>query len=390
MTTPAPDLQHRQRGQDEISLGRIAGFPVTMNWSVLIIAWLLTWSLATGGLPRGAPGHAVGTYWAAGAVAAVAFFASLLAHELAHAIVARRSGIEVSRITLWLFGGVASLSSEPVTPAADLRIAAAGPATSVALAGLFGAASLTLEATGGPHILASVTGWLAAVNIMLGLFNLIPGAPLDGGRVLRAIVWRVGGDRHRAALVATTAGTVVGYALIGLGLLQFLLAAGIAGLWLVFIGWFLLNAARSEEAHERLRYMLTGVKVGDAMTPATPGIPSWLTVADAIERHALTDRLAAWPVEGFDGQISGVVTIEALKAVPPTERATTQITAVVIPADTLVHVSGSSTVIELLDQGIDSAYPILVTDGTRVVGIVTSADLQRVAGLRVGVVNPQR
>ena len=238
MTEPTT-AHHRNAEQDQIRLGRIAGFPVSLNWSVLVIAWLLTWSLATGGLPGGAPGHAPGTYWAAAAVAAVVFLASLLAHELAHAIVARRSGIEVTSVTLWLFGGVASLSREPATPAADLRIAAAGPGTSLALAGLFGATSFAAEAVSAPHIFASVTGWLAGVNLMLGLFNLIPGAPLDGGRVLRAIVWRLRGDRHQAALVATSAGVIVGYGVIGLGLAQFLVAGVIGGLWLVFIGWFL-------------------------------------------------------------------------------------------------------------------------------------------------------
>jgi len=386
MTEPT-HAHARHAGQDEIRLGRVAGFPVGMNWSVLIIAWLLTWSLATGGLPHGAPGHAPGTYWAAGAVAAVAFLASLLAHELAHAVVARRAGIQVTSITLWLFGGVASLSREPATPAADLRIAAAGPATSLALAGLFGAGSVAIDATAAPHILASVTGWLAGVNLMLGLFNLIPGAPLDGGRVLRAIVWRLRGDRHQAALVATSAGTIVGYGLIGLGLAQFLVAGGIGGLWLVFIGWFLLSAARAEEAHERTRHALTGVTMADAMTPADRAIPAWLAVGDAIERHALTERSDAWPVEGFDGRSAGVVTIDDLRAVPVTERATTQVSAITTPTDALVQVATTSTVIDLLDRADNVAgRPVLVTDGDRVVGIVTGADLERVAGLRLGAV----
>jgi Zn-dependent protease/CBS domain-containing protein len=389
MTEPT-HAHARQAGQDEIRLGRVAGFPVGMNWSVLVIAWLLTWSLATGGLPHGAPGHAQGTYWAAGAVAAVAFLASLLAHELAHAVVARRAGIEVTSITLWLFGGVASLSREPATPAADLRIAAAGPATSLALAGLFGASSVAVDVTSAPHILASVTGWLAGVNLMLGLFNLIPGAPLDGGRVLRAIVWRLRGDRHRAALVATSAGTIVGYGLIGLGLAQFLVAGGIGGLWLVFIGWFLLSAARAEEAHERTRHALFGVTMADAMTPATRPIPAWLAVGDAIERHALTERINAWPVEGFDGRIAGAVTIADLRAVPVDERATTQVSAITTPTDALIQVPLASTVIDLLDRPDNVAgRPVLVTDGDRVVGIVTGADLERVAGLRLGAVRSQ-
>jgi Zn-dependent protease len=376
---------HRQPGQGEIALGRVAGFPVAVNWSVLVIAWLLTWSLATGGLPDGAQGHSTGTYWAAGAVAAVVFLASLLAHELAHAVVARRSGIEVVSVTLWMFGGVASLSGEPESPAADLRVAVAGPATSLALAGLFGAVTLALDATSVTHIIASVAGWLAAVNLMLGLFNLIPGAPLDGGRVLRAIVWRLRGDRHKAALVATSAGAVVAYGLIGLGLAQFLFAGGLGGLWLVFIGWFLLGAAGTEGAHERARHALTGVAVAEAMTPAARAIPGWLTIDEAIERHALVDRIDAWPVEGLDGTITGVVTLDDLRAVPGVDRAATQVSAVASTDDAVGQVSASSAVIDLLDRsdGVDGR-PVLVSDGDRVVGIVTRADLERVARLRLG------
>lgn len=383
-----PTATHaRKRGQDQIRLGRIAGFPVSLNWSVLIIAWLLTWSLATGGLPSGAVGHQPGTYWAAAAVAALAFFASLLAHEVAHAVVARRSGIEVTSVTLWLFGGVASLSEEPKTPAADLRIAAAGPATSLALAGVFGAGSFAVDALSAPHILASVTGWLAGVNLMLGLFNLIPGAPLDGGRVLRAIVWRMRGDRHQAALVATGAGVVVGYGLIGLGLAQFFFAGGIGGLWLVFIGWFLMSAARAEEAHERTRDAVGGATVSQAMTPAARAIPAWLSVEDAIDRHALTDARYAWPVEGYEGRISAVVTIEALRAVPPSARGTTRVSTIAIPADSLTRVLSTTTIIEVLEHaGTPGASPVLVCDGEQLVGVVTGADLERVAALRVGTV----
>lgn len=372
---------HHAGGQDEFKLGRIAGFPVAMNWSVLIIAWLLTWSLATGGLPHGAPGHAQSTYWIAAGVAAVAFLASLLAHEFAHAIVARRSGIEVTSVTLWLFGGVASLAREPSTPGADLRVAAAGPATSLGLAGVFGATSLAVGATAAPHIVASVTGWLGGVNLMLGLFNLLPGAPLDGGRVVRAILWRVRGDRHQAALVAARAGTVLSYGLIALGLAQFLVVGGIGGLWLIFIGWFLLTAARTEDAHERTRHALAGITAADAMTSATRAIPAWLTVADMIDRYALTERADAWTVEGFDGRITGVVTLAALREVPSTERDTTRVSDIITPVETLQQVLPSTQLVELVDGSNADEYPVLVSDDGRVVGIVTRPDLDRTAGL---------
>ena len=375
----------RDGGQHEISLGRVAGFPVAMNWSVLIIAWLLTWSLATGALPHGAPGHAPSTYWVAAGVAAAAFLASLLAHELAHALVARRTGIEVTSVTLWLFGGVASLAREPATPAGDLRVAAAGPATSLALAGAFAATSLAIESTAAPHILVSVTGWLAGVNLMLGLFNLLPGAPLDGGRVLRAILWRRHGDRHRAALAATRAGAVIGKGVIALGSVQFV-AGGVGGLWFVFIGWFLLSTARAEEAHERIRQVLVGITVADAVTTTSRAIPAWLTVADAVDDYALAERRDAWLVEGLDGRTTGIVTLDDLRAVPATERATTAVSAVVMPIGAVPRVLSSAPVTELLDSPhIIGEQPVLVTDGDRVIAIVTSADLDRIAGLRLGV-----
>ena len=380
--------RHRPAGQDEIRLGRVAGFPVAMNWSVLIIAWLLTWSLATGALPHGAPGHSSDAYWGAAVVAAVVFLASLLAHELAHALVARRAGIEVKGVTLWLFGGVASLSREPDTPGADLRIAVAGPATSLVLAGAFGAASLAVEATSAPHIVASVAGWLAGVNLLLGLFNLIPGAPLDGGRVLRAILWRARGDRYRAALIAASAGAIVGYGVIGLGLVEFLLAGGIGGLWLVFIGWFLLSAARAEEDNERTRHALVGVVVADAMSTGH-SVPAGMTVADAVDRYALAERVDAWPVVGCDGRTAGVVTVADLRAVPASARATTDVAAVTVPTAALDHVAPSTAVIELLERA--DELPVLVVDTEgHAVGIVTAADLERVAGLRLGAVSAQR
>lgn len=161
---------------------------------------------------------------------AALLFVSLLAHELAHAFMARRQGIEVKGLTLWLFGGVASLGREPATPGADFRVAVVGPATSLALAGGFGAIAAGLQFLGVAHLLVSVGGWLAGTNLLLGVFNLIPGAPLDGGRLLRSFLWRRRGDRVSAAISATKAGRAVGFGLIGLGLAQFVVGAGVGGL----------------------------------------------------------------------------------------------------------------------------------------------------------------
>lgn len=304
---------------EDIRLGRIAGFPVAINWSVLVIVWLLTWSLADGSLPHAAPGHSPGTYWIAGLAGALLFFGSLLAHELAHAVVARRAGVEVKGLTLWLFGGVATLGGEASTPRHDFRIAAVGPATSLGLAAGFGVVAASLNGLGAAHLVVAVAGWLAGINLLLGVFNLVPGAPLDGGRILRAFLWRRRGDRTRAAISAAHAGRVVGYGLIGLGLLEFLIGASLGGLWLVFIGWFILSAARAEEAHIVARHVLAGVRVGDVMSRSPQVAPGWITVDEFVDRYLLGNRHSAYPVEGLDGRIHGLLTLAQLRVVQPHE-----------------------------------------------------------------------
>lgn len=254
--------------RDEIRLGRVAGFPLAVNWSVLVIAWLLTWNLATMSLPHSAGGHATATYWLVGVGTTLAFFASLLGHEFAHAVVARRNGVEVKGVTLWLLGGMAELSSEPPTPGSDFRIAIAGPAASIGLAAGLGVVSRSLDALGGAHLLATAVGWLATINLLLGVFNLLPGAPLDGGRLLRAALWARHGDRQQAARWATRAGTLTGTSLVALGFVQFVRGAGIAGLWLAFVGWFVVNAARTEASELAAR--TAGPDVTVLVTPAPP------------------------------------------------------------------------------------------------------------------------
>ena len=239
-------------GLKTVRVGSIDGIDIKLDWSVLVIVWLLTWSLAAAGLPSLTSGYSASEYWLAAIATTLAFFASLLAHELGHCVVARHQGLQVRDITLWLLGGVSAIEQEAKTPSGDLRIAIAGPATSIGfgLAGL-GAAAL-FSAAGVAGLLVACAAWLGSVNILLALFNLIPAAPLDGGRVLRAIRWRQTGDRTRAAIDAAHAGRAFGFVLIALGFFEFVIGADVSGLWLVLLGWFLLSASRSEEEQVRM------------------------------------------------------------------------------------------------------------------------------------------
>ena len=242
---------------EAIPLGRIAGFGVKVHWSVIVILWLFTWSLAST-LPGTVKGYSHLAYWLAGGCGALVLLASLLAHELAHAVVARRMGVSVGDVTLWLFGGVTTLQGEAKTPKAAFRIAFAGPATSLVLSAAFAGLAIALATVRAPAIVVSVAWWLATINLLLGLFNLLPGSPLDGGRLVRAYLWRRHGDSVRAAIGAAHAGRVVAIILITLGLAEFLAGGLVGGVWLAFIGWFIFTAAREEEMQVTTRQALAG------------------------------------------------------------------------------------------------------------------------------------
>ncbi len=300
-----------------VRLGTVDGVPVGANWSILAIFVLIVWELADLILPGYHPHDARALYWVVGLVAAVLFFASLLAHEVSHAVVARRNGIRVRAITLWLFGGVSELEGEALTPAADFRIAIVGPITSLVLAGAFGTVGILLHGAAGTAGLAgSAIGWLAWVNLLLGGFNLMPAAPLDGGRVLRAALWHHSGDRVRAATTAAHAGEVFGYVLVGLGALEFF-TVSIFGLWFVFLGIFLLSAARAEKNDVVLRSSLATVHVRDLMTPDPTVFPSGATVAELVDERLHHLRFGTFPLVRTDGQLEGLTTLTRVRRVPP-------------------------------------------------------------------------
>lgn len=363
---------------ESIRIGRIAGIPVGFNWSVLVIFWLIAWGLAAGRFPADHPGYADATYWAAGAVTAAVFFASLLAHELGHALVARRLGMGVEGITLWLFGGVAKLGGDAATPRAELQVGAVGPAISLAAAGIFTLIAVVAHVVGAPELAVGIPAWLARINLVLALFNLVPAYPLDGGRVLRAILWARHGDRLRATATAARSGRAFGYTLIALGLFGFAGGGTVGGLWFVFIGWFLLAASRAEEAQVVLRDALGGLRVRDVMSAEPVVAPASATVDELLESYALRHRFTAFPLVDHAGGLVGLITLARLKAVSPDRRRSVSVGALACPLPDVPTAAPDDPLVDLIERmAAGNENRALVLDGGRLVGIVSPTDIAR-------------
>jgi Zn-dependent protease/CBS domain-containing protein len=362
-----------------ISLGRIAGIKVGINASVFLIVAILVLGLATGQLPAAYPGRSVIAYAIGAIVAALLFLASLLAHELAHSLVARRNGIEVESIVLWLLGGVAQLRGEAKTPGADFRIAIVGPLTSLLLAIVFGLAAAGVASLGGAGLPLGVLMYLAATNALLAVFNLIPAAPLDGGRVLRAALWQFRGDRHAAAVNAAGAGRILGFVMIALGVLQVVTGRGLGGVWLALIGWFVVSAASAEEQQARLGGRLAGVKVSQVMAARPTVLDVNLTVADFIAQVALTHQYSTYPLVDAYGRLTGLVTLNRVRAVPPEQRATTRLQEIACPPSEVPIAHPEESLVELLERmnGCADGRAVVVDDAGRVVGVVSASDVAR-------------
>jgi Zn-dependent protease/CBS domain-containing protein len=360
-----------------IRLAEVDEVPIFVHWSVVAIFALVAWELADLILPVERPHQSPGIYWLVGLAATGLFFLSLLAHELAHSIVAKRNAIAVKRITLWLFGGVSELESEALTPGAELRIAIVGPMVSLILGAVFGVLALSLHGAGGaPGVLLAALGWLAWMNLLLGGFNLIPAAPLDGGRVLQAVVWHRSGDRLRATSIAARSGRVFGYLLVAVGVVEFL-AVGVVGLWFVLLGWFLLAAAGAEGAQATMRSLLGGVRVSQIMTRDPDTFPGTTSVENLLARQLHHHRFSSYPLRGPDGSLVGLVTLSTLRRVPASERASTTLADLSRPLSEVPLCTPEEQVVELLRrmQTSPDGRALVVDAHQRLVGIVSPSDV---------------
>jgi Zn-dependent protease/predicted transcriptional regulator len=358
-------------------LGSVLGFEIRIDYSWFIIFFLILWTFGFAVFPAMYPGEEPATYIGMAGVGTLLFFASLLAHELSHSVVARRKGVPVSGITLFVFGGMAHTSMEFEEPGDEFQIAGIGPVSSLVIAGLFYILAMIAQAVGAGVAIVGVASYLAIINVFLAIFNLLPGFPLDGGRLFRAAVWKYTGDLRRATRYATTGGKIVGYLLIGLGLLNFFAGAIIGGLWLVFIGWFMRSAAEASYVQMILRRSLEQVRVRDAMTPDPYTVPGSITVQEFVEEHLFRGRHQGYPVVD-EGRAVGIVTLERIKRVPKEEWDRRTVAEAMAAAEDGVVVTPEEPMDRVLDRlNASETGRLLVSEGDQVVGILTRSDIAR-------------
>jgi Zn-dependent protease/CBS domain-containing protein len=359
-------------------LGRIAGIEIGAHWSWLLVVALIIWSLADGVFPATNPGLDDGTYIAMAIVAAALFFASIVLHELGHAIQARRDGIAIGDITLWVFGGVANLRGQPPSAGAELRMALAGPAVSLVLGVTFLLVSLLLPL---PEAVDGVAFWLGQINLYLLVFNLIPALPLDGGRALRAILWARRRDFTSATRTAGRLGRGFGQAMIAAGLLLVIFVGAFSGVWLAFLGWFLLAAAEAEQESAAARVALAGLTAADAMVRDPVTVEADATVQGFMDDVFLPTRHTAFPVLD-DGRVVGIVSFRDALELPPAVWPTVPVREIMTPAgeNCIAPDTPLSEVLPRLASG--DLQRLLVCRNGQLAGLLSITDLARLMEAR--------
>ena len=360
-----------------IKLFKILGIQISLDYTWFIVFGLVAWSLAQGYFPVTIPGLGVFTYIIVGVVSAFLLFACVLIHELSHSYTSNRLGLNVKEITLFIFGGVAQLTKEPDDPVTELKIAVAGPAASIALAFIFWVLKHLLDALSLYPVLSAMFGYLAMINMVLVVFNMIPGFPLDGGRILRAVWWKKTADIQKATQVASRVGKGFAVLLILFGFLQIFLGNFIGGLWMVFIGMFLQQAAESSYRQLLVKKTLEKIKVADAMTMDVVTLSEDSTLTTVVEKYFFGHHFVGFPVVS-DGRVTGMLTLNNVRAVPKEEWDTTLVINAMdkITPDTILHPDDNAMYALSRMISLDTGR-LLVMDRGRLVGIITRRDIMK-------------
>jgi Zn-dependent protease len=365
--------------RDSFTIGRIAGISVGVNWSWLIVFALIAWTLATSIFPSTNPGLADGAYVAMALVAALLFFTSLLLHEYGHALQARRDGMEIEGITLWLFGGVAKFRGMFPSAGAEFRIAIAGPLVSLALGLLFLGVPMLLSL---PATVDGVLFWLGSINIALLVFNLLPALPLDGGRVLRSILWYARGEFGSATRLAAGIGRGFGYLFVAAGVALIVFASPVTGIWLAFVGWFLLQAAGAEDRYVAAREALGGLRVRDVMARDPVTTPAGITLGQFLDDVAWSRPYTTYPVTE-SGDVVGLLQFRRVAEVPRAEWDRRTVRDCMIPREEVPVVEQDDELVlaagEVAEHEVNRA---LVLDAGRLVGLLSVTDVARALQMR--------
>jgi Zn-dependent protease/CBS domain-containing protein len=367
--------------ESSFTLVRIRGIPIGVHYTWAIAVVMITWSLAAGYFPSTYPGWSRPTYWIVGAVAALLLFVSVLFHELCHSFVAQARGLAVKSITLFIFGGVSNIAQESEDPQDEFLIAVVGPLSSLALSGLFWLALRAIPNDTSP--LAALLFYLAIVNLMLAVFNILPGFPLDGGRVLRAILWGATGSMVRGTTIATGVGQVVAYLFIAYGIWQIFIENDfLGGVWIGFIGWFLNTAAEATRRQVQVQEEFRGVTVSGVMTPDPPYVSPALSVRELVDEYILRRGARAIPVSQ-DGRIVGLVTLADVKHLPEPEWSNNSVGAIMTrpPLRTIGPDAPVTRALERLVEDDVNQLLVVDKDGT-LLGILTRGDVMRFLQLR--------
>lgn len=367
-----------------IELFTAFGIPIRIDTSWFVVALLISWSLADSYFPSSYPGSSTATYWVMGIAGALGLFASIIAHELAHALAARQFGLSIRGITLFIFGGVAEMDREPPSAKAEFFVAIAGPIASVFVGILFLLTSLVGVATAAPGSVSGVLFYLMFINFVLVVFNMIPAFPLDGGRVLRSALWSWKQDLRWATAVTSQIGSAFGILLIGFGVLEVVFRQDfIGGMWLFLIGMFLRNAAQGSFRQLILRRNLEGEPVRRFMHPDPVTVPRAISVADLVERYVYRYHHKFFPVVDED-RLLGCVTTHQIKELPQEEWSRQTVGSITTPCSADNTVGPETDALEALGlMSRSGASRLLVVEGDRLVGIIALKDLLRFLALKV-------